>query len=113
MGTRTPHRAAGRERGIARTRCRSSARPRERKAAGDLWAESDYVFTKPLGGPLNPNTDYHDWKWLLEDAKVRDGRLHDARHPAATVLTLAEDTRFALVRGCPQHAFQVSVQGFT
>jgi hypothetical protein len=24
-------------------------------------------FTKPLGGPLSPNTDYHDWKRLLED----------------------------------------------
>ena len=42
---------------------------RERKAAGNLWAESDYVFTKPLGGPLSPNTDYHDWKRLLEDAE--------------------------------------------
>ncbi|WP_435838127.1 tyrosine-type recombinase/integrase [Streptomyces chrestomyceticus] len=60
----------------------------ERKAAGDLWIESDYVFTKPLGGPLSPNTDYHDWKRLLEDAGVRDARLHDARHTAATVLML-------------------------
>lgn len=61
---------------------------RERKLAGSLWTESDYVFTKPLGGPLSPNTDYHDWKRLLEDAGVRDGRLHDARHTAATVLML-------------------------
>nr|WP_030417314.1 site-specific integrase [Streptomyces sp. NRRL S-1448] len=61
---------------------------RERKTAGDLWTESDYVFTKPLGGPLSPNTDYHDWKKLLDDAGVRDGRLHDARHTAATVLML-------------------------
>jgi integrase len=60
----------------------------ERKAVGDLWSESDYVFTKPLGGPLSPNTDYHDWKRLLEDAGVRDARLHDARHTAATVLML-------------------------
>ncbi|SDL23329.1 Phage integrase family protein [Streptomyces indicus] len=35
-----------------------------------------------------PNTDYHDWKQLLEDAQVRDGRLHDARHTAGTVLML-------------------------
>lgn len=61
---------------------------RERKAAGSLWVESDYVLTKPLGGPLSPNTDYHDWKRLLEDAGVRDARLHDARHTAATVLML-------------------------
>lgn len=43
---------------------------------------------KRLGGPLSPNTDYHDWKRLLEDAGVRDGRLHDARHTAGTVLML-------------------------
>nr|WP_202484284.1 site-specific integrase [Streptomyces sp. SID8359] len=61
---------------------------RERKTAGNLWTESDYVFTKPLGGPLSPNTDYHDWKKLLGDARVRDARLHDARHTAATVLML-------------------------
>ena len=69
-------------------RAHAETQARERKAAGDLWTESDYVFTKLLGGPLSPNTDYHDWKRLLEDAKVRDGRLHDARHTAATVLML-------------------------
>ncbi|GAB2988700.1 hypothetical protein GCM10023080_062890 [Streptomyces pseudoechinosporeus] len=46
------------------------------------------MFTKPLGGPLSPNTDYHDWKRLLEDAGVRNARLHDARHTAAAVLML-------------------------
>lgn len=69
-------------------RTHREAQARERKAAGNLWTESDYVFTKPLGGPLSPNTDYHDWKRLLEDAGVRDARLHDARHTAATVLML-------------------------
>ncbi|MGW2563150.1 tyrosine-type recombinase/integrase [Streptomyces sp. NPDC001514] len=46
------------------------------------------MFTKTLGGPLSPNTDYHDRKRLLEDAQVRDARLHDARHTAGTVLML-------------------------
>ncbi|MFG3214785.1 tyrosine-type recombinase/integrase [Streptomyces tendae] len=73
---------------VGMLRAHAETQERERKAAGDLWAESDYVFTKPLGGPLSPNTDYHDWKHLLEDAGVRDGRLHDARHTAATVLML-------------------------
>ena len=45
-------------------------------------------FASPIGGPLSPNTDYHLWKRLLRDAGVRDGRLHDARHTAATVLLL-------------------------
>ncbi|MEU9100493.1 site-specific integrase [Streptomyces sp. NPDC048361] len=69
-------------------RAHREAQARERKAAGDQWTESEYVFTKPLGGPLSPNTDYHDWKKLIGDAGVRDARLHDARHTAATVLML-------------------------
>lgn len=61
---------------------------RERALARDLWTEKGYVFTSPVGEPLNPNTDYHKWKELLKAAEVRDGRLHDARHTAATVLLI-------------------------
>lgn len=61
---------------------------RERAPARDLWVEKGYVFTSPTGEPLNPNTDYHRWKDLLKAAAVRDGRLHDARHTAATVLLI-------------------------
>ncbi|MFG3525172.1 tyrosine-type recombinase/integrase [Streptomyces sp. NPDC047917] len=61
---------------------------RERTVARDLWAEKGYVFTSPTGEPLNPNTDYHKWKELLKAAGVRDARLHDARHTAATVLLI-------------------------
>ncbi|MEU6509250.1 site-specific integrase [Streptomyces sp. NPDC046942] len=61
---------------------------RERAEAGADWEEKGYVFASPSGGPLSPNTDYHVWKRLLRDAGVRDGRLHDARHTAATVLLI-------------------------
>ena len=61
---------------------------RERQKARQIWEGGGWVFTSPTGRPLNPNTDYHDWKKLLKDAGVRDGRLHDARHTAATVLML-------------------------
>ncbi|MFD8009914.1 tyrosine-type recombinase/integrase [Streptomyces sp. NPDC058955] len=61
---------------------------RERARARDLWMEKGYVFTSPTGEPLNPNTDYHKWKELLKAAGVRDARLHDARHTAATVLLI-------------------------
>lgn len=59
---------------------------RERIAARQLWQEGGWVFAKPTGEALSPNTDYHEWKRLLAEAGVRDGRLHDARHTAATVL---------------------------
>jgi hypothetical protein len=44
------------------------------------------VFATPAGEALNPNTDYYEWKRLLKEAGLREGRLHDARHTAATVL---------------------------
>lgn len=61
---------------------------RDRRRAGQEWRDSGYVFTSPFGWPLVPSTDYDAWKLLLSDAKVRDGRLHDARHTAATVLLI-------------------------
>ena len=67
----------------------------ERATAAQLWRDSGYVFTTPVGEPVNPNTDYHHWKRLLADAGLRDGRLHDARHTAATVL---------LILGVPERA---------
>jgi integrase len=67
----------------------------ERAAAGQLWHDSGYVFATPVGEPVNPNTDYHHWKRLLADGGLRDGRLHDARHTAATVL---------LILGVPERA---------
>ncbi len=68
---------------------------RERRAAGQLWQEGGWVFTTPTGGPVNPRTDYTEWKRLLTAAGVRDGRLHDARHTAATTL---------LILGVPERA---------
>ena len=58
----------------------------EGTAARQLWHNEGWVFANPDGRPLNPNTDYHEWKALLSEAGVHDGRLHDARHTAATVL---------------------------
>jgi len=60
----------------------------EREQAAQLWREGGWVFATPTGEPLNPRTDYDEWKRLLRLAGLRDGRLHDARHTAATVLLL-------------------------
>ncbi|MCX4576077.1 site-specific integrase [Streptomyces sp. NBC_01571] len=60
----------------------------ERDAAGSDWTDEGWLFATPVGRGTPPRTDYDDWKELLRDAKVRDGRLHDARHTAATVLLI-------------------------
>ena len=61
---------------------------RERIAARQLWHDGDWLFANPTGRVLNPRTDTQHWKELLRDADVRDARLHDARHTAATVLLI-------------------------
>src|SRR6266545_1038989 len=64
------------------------AQDHERAKAAQLWQDGGWVFATPVGRPVNPNTDYHEWKQLLKDGGLRDGRLHDARHTAATVLLI-------------------------
>ncbi len=44
------------------------------------------MFTNHIGKPTHPTVDHDMWKSLLKRAKVRDARLHDARHTAATML---------------------------
>jgi integrase len=73
---------------VALLRKHRDEQDRERELAGQLWTEGGWVFTTPMGGPLNHRSDYDEWKRLLVRAGVRDGRLHDARHTAATVLLL-------------------------
>jgi integrase len=46
------------------------------------------MFTQPNGRPIDPRRDWGEWKSILVEAQVRDARLHDARHTAATVLLL-------------------------
>ncbi len=75
----------------------------ERIRAGSLWQEGGWMFTTLLGRPIAPNSDYHEWRVLLERAGVRHARLHDARHTAATVL---------LVLGVPERTV-MSIMGWS
>jgi integrase len=73
-------------------RLHRAAQLEERLAAGAAWQDGDLVFAQPNGRPIDPRRDWSDWKALLRTAGVRDARLHDARHTAATLL---------LVQGVP------------
>jgi integrase len=60
---------------------------RRRLAAGQAWdATHDLVFPAANGGLSDPAKDHAEWKALLKQADLRDVRLHDARHTAATLL---------------------------
>ncbi|WP_328682986.1 tyrosine-type recombinase/integrase [Streptomyces sp. NBC_00343] len=67
----------------------------ERQAAGKHWVEGGWVFPDEHGRSPSHRRDWTEWKALLAEANIRDGRLHDARHTAATVL---------LILGVPERA---------
>lgn len=61
-------------------------RHRERLTAGTEWVDCDLLFAREDGTAIDPKEDLRAWKQLLTDAGVRDARLHDARHTAATIM---------------------------
>lgn len=60
----------------------------ERAAAGELWEDNNLVWCQPNGRPIDARADWEEWKLILRLAGVRDGRIHDGRHFAATLLLL-------------------------
>lgn len=58
----------------------------ERLAAGAAWQDWDLVFCTPFGAPIDSRDDWADWRALLHEAGLRETRVHDARHTAATLL---------------------------
>jgi site-specific recombinase XerD len=82
---------------LTREEARRTAQLEERLAAGSSWWNEpaspkgmswDLVFRQPDGKPIGHKRDHADWKALLVEADVRDARLHDARHTAASLLLL-------------------------
>lgn len=76
-------------------RAHRQAQDVEREAARGRWVEGGWVFPNECGRAPSHREDWTEWKALLAKAKVRNGRLHDARHTAATVL---------LILGVPERA---------
>ena len=74
----------------------------QRRTAAQLCVDEGWIFGDEIGRALNPRTDWDHWKKLLKAAGVRDGRLHDARHTAATVLLLlgVHERTIMSVLGC-------------
>jgi integrase len=67
-------------------RAHRAAQLEERLAAGAEWADLDLIFAQPNGKAIERKSDWRAWKALLQEAGVRDVRLHDGRHTAATLL---------------------------
>jgi integrase len=67
-------------------RLHRAAQLAERLHAGSAWEDHDVLFAQPNGRPVDPRDDWEEWKGLLRGAGVRDARVHDGRHTAATLL---------------------------
>jgi integrase len=61
----------------------------DRLKAGSLWQDGDYVFTGPVGHPLDPSNCLH----AVTDAAAAVGlpgvNVHTLRHTAATLMLRA------------------------
>lgn len=74
---------------VEQLRAHRAAVNRRRLAAGEVWDSThDLVFPAVAGGLVDPARDNAEWNRLIATAGVRDVRLHDARHTAATLLLL-------------------------
>jgi integrase len=57
-----------------------------KKVSGDSWQENDLVFPH-IDGTFHPAIlDYNAWKRCLRLCGIKQRRLHDARHTAATLM---------------------------
>jgi hypothetical protein len=54
-------------------------------AAGRPWVDSGYVFTRPVGTPINPNYATTQFRKLTDRSGLPPVRLHDLRHGAASL----------------------------
>lgn len=54
-----------------------------------MWQDNDLVFAQVNGRAIERKSDWRAWKVVLNEAGVREVRLHDGRHTAATLLLSA------------------------
>ena len=71
---------------VAALKAHKAAQLEERAAAGPAWHEGDFVWCQPNGRPIGSHADWEEWRALLKTAGIRQVRVHDARHTAATLL---------------------------
>jgi integrase len=59
------------------------------KVATRRWEDSGYVFVKPDGSPLDPNTLTRAFRWIVDRSDLPRIRLHDLRHTHASIAVKA------------------------
>jgi len=71
---------------VAALKTHRTAQLHERMTAGPAWLDGSFVWCQPNGRPIGNHADWDEWKTLLKATGIRQVRVHDARHTAATLL---------------------------
>jgi hypothetical protein len=72
----------------------------------------DLVFATRRGGPIAWTEDWRSWKAILRQAQVRDARVHDARHTAASLL-IEQDVHIRVVQEVLGHTSVTTTERYT
>jgi integrase len=75
----------------------------ERLRAGDSWQDDGFVFTTPLGAPLDPRNVTRWFHALAQRAGLGKWRFHALRHSAATLM-LAQGVPLEVISRTLGHA---------
>lgn len=70
----------------------------ERLEAGPAWIESEFVFTRSDGGPLDPDVVSQKFNRIVKATGLRRIRLHDLRHTMVTLWLKAGEPSYVVSR---------------
>lgn len=96
---------------VAELRRHKEIQELEKAMAESAYAKHGLVFAELDGSPIDPARDWAQWKELLKTAGVRDVRVHDARHTAATLM-LAQGVQIEVVQEVLRHSSIVVTRGY-
>ncbi len=84
-----------------------------RRLAGNMWIESNFVFTNKIGENLSPQTVYLNFKKLVAAAGYPDARFHDLRHSYAVAALQSGDDIKTVQENLGHHtaAFTLDIYG--
>lgn len=84
-------------------RAHRTAQLQDRLAVGSAWVDGDYVFTSPIGTPIDPSNLNTKFRALCTRAGIGPRRFHALRHSAATLM-LGQGVPLAVISDVLGHA---------